>query len=102
MMMLIQLRCILIHHLLRKLHCISPMQLRLRLVSLLIWVLVDEQILDRAFPSNPLVNNETRHKLIINTDLYRIQHEDGEVLTIVADEVVGGSFGSHLVDDHFA
>lgn len=116
--MIIQLRRLLIHNVLRLRHRILPLQLkplhlfliRIRvfrhntrsMIHLLLRMLIDEQILDLALPRRRLIDSEAGRKLVVRADLDCVQHGDGEVLAIVADYVVGGARKAHVVDYHLA
>ena len=110
--MLIQLRRILVHHLLGRLHRILVLQSRRpflvvillffdSMLLLLFWMLVDEEILDGSFSGRSLVDGKARGEFFVRADLDCVQHGEGEVLAVVADQVVGGLFGSHFVNGHF-
>ena len=98
----VQLRRIFFHHLLRIVHCVLVVKRRLDLVCLLFWVFVDEEIFDLAGTRRCLVDGETCGKFSVCTYLDRIQHRHGEILAVVADDVVRWSFRPHIVNDHLA
>jgi hypothetical protein len=98
--MIIQLRRILLHDLLRLIHRIHTLQRRH--LTLLLGVLVLEEILNFTLPRRSLVDLEAGSKFPVRADLDRVEHVHGEVLAVVADDVVGGPCGAHVVDYHFA
>jgi hypothetical protein len=113
MMMLIQLRRLLIHNRLRIQHRVGMLQPRrppqliillllCGILLLLIRMFIDEQILNCPFARRALVHGEGVGELPVRSDLNRVEQVEREVLAIVADQVVGGAFGAHLVDCHFA
>lgn len=99
-LVIIQLRRIILHNLLRILRRILVMQRRALLILLLLGMLVDEQIFNLACARGGLVYGEAGGELFVCADLDGIEEEDGEVLAVVADDVVGGAGCSHVVDDH--
>jgi hypothetical protein len=112
MLMSIQLRSILIHHHLRRLHCILMLQsgrpaffiyilLLASKILLLFWMLIHEQVFDSAFASCSLIDRKASGELLMCADLYGVKHVDGEVLAIVAYQIVSGPGGAHVVDCHF-
>lgn len=78
------------------------MQRRTLLVLLLLGMLIDEQVFNLARASSGLVHSEARGELFVRADLDGFEQEDGEVLAVVADDVVGWPGFSHVVDDHLA
>lgn len=82
MMVTIQLRRVLVHHLVRILHC-----------GIVCWAFVlclpvgrtAEQVFDGTCACRSLIYSKGCSKLTMSADLYRIQHIDCEVLAIVAD-----------------
>jgi hypothetical protein len=102
LVVIVQLRCIFFHYLLRILYCVSVVKLGPVLVCLLLWVLIDEEIFNLANTRRCLVDSKARSKLLVCTYLDRIQHQHGKILAVVADDVVRGSFLPHIMDDHLA
>ena len=117
MVMFIQLRRVLIHNLLRRLHRIRMLQSRrplftirlllLRrkatyLMLLLLRMLIQKQIFNSPFASGALVHGKAGRELLVRAYLDCVEHGDGEVLAVVADEVVGRLSLAHFVDGHFA
>jgi hypothetical protein len=112
MMMLIQLRRILIHNLIRCLHGTRMLESRrsLQLIGslflgfyllLLLRMFVLEQVLDRSFARGALVYGECRGELLVCANLDSLEEIKGEVLAVVADQVVGWTSFAHFVDCHF-
>lgn len=90
-LVIIQLRRILLHNLLRILRRILVMQGRTLLILLLLGMIVNKQVFNFALPSGGLVHGEGRGELLVRADLDGVEKEDGEVLAVVADDVVGGA-----------
>jgi hypothetical protein len=94
---MIQLGRIVIHHLLREAHGVLSLGRRhLRLIILQCrWVslrLSGKQIHDCAFASGALVNRKRGAEFAMGADLDGFKELDGEVLAVVADEVICGAF----------
>jgi len=68
--MVVQLRRVTVHDLLRILKSIGAMKLRSVLVQLFIGMIINVEIFDIAFPSYALVELEARSKLFVSTNLY--------------------------------
>lgn len=98
--MVIQLCGFGIHDMLSRLHSVHPMQLRFTLICLLFRMFVNEQILDLASASRALIDCKSCCKLAMSADLDGIKHADREVLAIVGDYVISGSFLTHIMDCH--
>jgi hypothetical protein len=109
----INLRSLLIHNLTRRLQRILmlqprrpppliPLLLLHRHHLLLLGMPIQKQILYRPQPRCALIHRKTRRELLVRPDLDRVQHRQREVLAVVADEIVGGAFGAHVMDRHFA
>ena len=73
-MVIVQLRCVIFHYLLRMLHCVLAVKLGPCLVFLFLWVLIDEEVFNLAGTGRSVVDNKARSKLSVCTYLYRIQH----------------------------
>lgn len=103
MIMVVELRRILVNDLLCVLHrrVVSCVSLCLCRQSLR-WRSVREQIFNCAFSSGSLVDGESRCKFPVCTCLYGIQQVHSEVLTVVADEIVGCSLLPHIMNRHFS
>lgn len=101
MMMVVELCRILINDLLCILHrgvmcCVSLCLCR----QSFRWRIIREQILNGTFSGGSLVDGEGSRKLPMSTCLYSIQQIHGEILTVIANEVVGCSFLPHVMDRH--
>src|SRR5436853_3062662 len=77
---IVQLCCIIFHHLQRLLDCILAVKLGPRLVCLLIRVLIDEEIFNGASTRRSLVDSKARGKLSVCTYLNSVQHCHGKGL----------------------
>ena len=100
-MMIVQLCCFFFHHLLCLLHCIMAVEFWPRLVCLLLRMLINEKIFNLARTRRPLVDSKARSEFPVCSHLYRIQHEHGKILAVVADDIVGRPLFPHIVDYHF-
>lgn len=99
----VQLRRILVHDLAGDLEGIVVLQLGLDLVvGVLVRVLLDEQVLDRAVADGGLVDGEARGELAVLAEPDLLEQVHGEVLAVVVDEVVCGALFAHVEDDHLA
>lgn len=100
--MTVELRGMLLHHLLGVLHGILTMEFGSCLVGLLLGVLINEEIFDIAGTSCSLIDGKARRKFPMCTYLYSIQHCHSEILAVVADEIICWSLLPHIVNDHFS
>jgi hypothetical protein len=92
--MMIKLGRILVHDLLRKIHRVLPLRRRhIRLIVLQFrrvrLRLVRKQVHDSAFARRALVDSEAGAEVAVGADLDGFEELDGEVLAVVADEIVG-------------
>ena len=71
-------------------------------ILLLLGVLVLPQVQNITISSSPLIHGKGRRELSVRSDLNAVEEIAGEVLAVIADEVVGRSLFSHIVDGHLA
>lgn len=104
--MLVKLGRVLVHDLLGDLYSIvmwdSRPDLLVRRLGLLIWMVVDEKVLDAAGTDCALVDGEAGGKFTVLADADFLQKVHSEVLAVVVDEVVSRSLFLHVEDDHLA
>lgn len=102
-MMIIQLRRFCVHDLLRPLHRVLAMQSQRRLLGkVIIRMVFGEQVFDFARACRSLIYCKAGGEFLVGANLDCVQQEHGKVLAVVCDEVVGCSFGAHVVDGHVA
>jgi hypothetical protein len=112
-MMLVNFGSLLIHYLACCLHCVLVLKswrpiffilllLFRHIMFLLFRVLIKEQILDRAKSGRLLVNSKACSELFMSSNLNSVEHRQSKVLAVVADEVVGGPLGAHIMNSHLA
>lgn len=107
-MILVQLSRVLVHHLLGQIQGILPLRFGFLFLVLLqaFWLFLSRlgrpQIVDRAFSSYPLIDSERGGEFLMRSGLDVGEQVDREILTVVADEVVGRSLVSHVVDCHLS
>ena len=103
-MIIIQFRRVLIHNLLCICNSVLAFGLRhllliglhIVLLDLVLGVLV-EKIDNLTITCRCRVDGQSSGEVPMSTELDVVQEIDGKVLTVVADQVVGGAFASHGV-----
>lgn len=73
-MMIIELRGMLLHHLLCILHCVLTMEFRACGVDLLVWMIIDEEIFNFPAPRRFLVDSKARGELLVGSYLNGVKH----------------------------
>lgn len=81
--MIIQLRGLCIHYMLRCLHSVRPMQLWFTLICLLFRMLVNEQVFDLTRTRSALIDCEGRCEFSVGANLDGVKHADGKILAVV-------------------
>lgn len=88
-MVVVQLRRVLVHDLLRLMHRVLAVEGGPVRIRLLVGVLVDEEVLDAALARHALVHGKAGGEFAVGADLDRVEHRHREGLAVVADQVVG-------------
>ena len=100
MSMVIQLRCVLIHYMLSMSDgIILAFE---RIIFHRLGAIRDKKPLDVPQPCRCLVHLKCGCKFLVRSNFDRVQQQDGERLTVIANEIVCRLLFSHIVNDHLA